>query len=155
MKKTVSDSLTEQVHIITQADLNGYSRLFGGKLMEWIDIVAGVTARRHSGKNITTAMVDSLKFKNAAHANDMLVIIGKVTYVGKTSMEICVKTYVEISDGMRHLINTAFFVMVALDENEKPTAVPELVLVTEQEKMEWEFARLRNLARKNRKMGEF
>ena len=40
MERRVSESRTEQVQILTQAELNGYGRLFGGKLMEWIDIVA-------------------------------------------------------------------------------------------------------------------
>ena len=123
--------------------------------MQWIDIVAGVTARRHSGKNVTTLMVDSLQFKEAAYANDLIVIIGKVTYVGRTSMEVCVRSYVEEQDGMRRLINTAYFVMVALDENEKPTEVPGLILESEEEKMEWEFAKKRNEMRKNRRKGEF
>ena len=55
--KTVSESATTQVQILTQANLNGYQRLFGGQLMSWMDIVAAVTARRHSGKNVTTACV--------------------------------------------------------------------------------------------------
>ena len=151
MDKRVSDSKTEQVQWVSQSDLNGYKRLFGGKLMQWIDIVAGVTARRHSGKNVTTLMVDSLQFKEAAYANDLIVIIGKVTYVGRTSMEVCVRSYVEEQDGMRRLINTAYFVMVALDENEKPTEVPGLILESEEEKMEWEFAKKRNEMRKNRR----
>ena len=155
MDKRVSDSKTEQVQWVSQSDLNGYKRLFGGKLMQWIDIVAGVTARRHSGKNVTTLMVDSLQFKEAAYANDLIVIIGKVTYVGRTSMEVCVRSYVEEQDGMRRLINTAYFVMVALDENEKPTEVPGLILESEEEKMEWEFAKKRNEKRKNRRKGEF
>jgi len=49
MEKTVSESRTEQVQILTQGTLNGDKRLFGGKLMEWIDVVAAVVARRHSG----------------------------------------------------------------------------------------------------------
>ena len=155
MDKRVSDSKTEQVQWVSQSDLNGYKRLFGGKLMQWIDIVAGVTARRHSGKNVTTLMVDSLQFKEAAYANDLIVIIGKVTYVGRTSMEVCVHSYVEDQDGMRKLINTAYFVMVALDENEKPTEVPGLILESEEEKMEWEFAKKRNEMRKNRREGKF
>ena len=155
MDKRVSDSKTEQVQWVSQSDLNGYKRLFGGKLMQWIDIVAGVTARRHSGKNVTTLMVDSLQFKEAAYANDLIVIIGKVTYVGRTSMEVCVRSYVEDQDGMRKLINTAYFVMVALDENEKPTEVPGLILESEEEKMEWEFAKKRNEMRKNRREGKF
>lgn len=155
MNKKVSESKTEQVQIISQSDLNGYKRLFGGQLMQWIDTVAGVTARRHCGKNVTTAMVDSLQFKEAAYANDLIVLIGKVTYVGRTSMEVCVRSYVEGLDGMRRLINTAYFVMVALDENEKPSEVPGLMLETEEEKMEWEYAKKRNEVRKSRRKGEF
>lgn len=138
--KKVSDSYTEQVQMITSPDLNGYGRLFGGRLMEWIDVVAGIVARRHSGRNVTTAMVDTLCFRAAAYPNDTIVLVGKVTYVGKTSMEVCVRTMVEDLDGMRHTINKAYLVLVALDENEKPVRVPDLILETEEEKMEWRLA---------------
>ena len=52
--KRASESYTTQVHILTQANLNGYNRLFGGTLMSWMDVVAGVTARRHAERNVTT-----------------------------------------------------------------------------------------------------
>ena len=133
-KKTVSQSRTEQVQILTQGNLNGYKRLFGGKLMEWIDIVAAVTARRHCGMNVTTAAIDSLEFTDAAYANDTIVLVGTVTYVGKTSMEICVKTYIEALNGERKLINSAYVIMVALDENERPAEVPGLICETKKEK---------------------
>jgi len=142
-EKRVCDSYAEQVQILTQANLNGYSRLFGGQLMEWIDIVAAVVARRHSGKNVTTAVVDMLEFKEPAYANDTLIIMGKITYAGKTSMEIKVMTYVEELSGVRKLINTAYIVMVALDENDIPTEVPKLILETEEEKREHQEALLR------------
>ena len=151
MEKRVSESRTEQVQILSQGSLNGYKRLFGGKLMEWIDVVAAVTARRHSGRNVTTAAVDSLEFREAAYANDTLVIIGYITYTGNTSMEICVKTYVESLDGTRRLINKAYVIMVALDENERPTHVPGLILETEEEKREWEQALQRKAERSRRK----
>ena len=73
-EKRVCDSYAEQVQILTQANLNGYSRLFGGQLMEWIDIVAAVVARRHSECNVTTAVVDMLEFKKPAYANDTIII---------------------------------------------------------------------------------
>lgn len=152
MQKRVSDSRTEHVQILSQGSLNGYKRLFGGKLMEWIDIVAGVTARRHSGRNVTTACVDSLEFTSAAYANDTIVISGHITYVGKTSMEVCVNTFVESLTGERRLINHAYVVMVALDENENPTEVPGLITETEEEKAEWEAGRARSIARKQRRI---
>ena len=133
MDKRVKDSYSEQVQVLTQANINGYNRLFGGQLMEWIDIVAAVVARRHSGRNVTTAVVDTLTFQAPARANDTIIICGYVTYVSRTSMEVCTKTYVENLNGSRQLINTAYLVMVALDENENPTVVPRLILETEEE----------------------
>lgn len=153
MIKRVSESRTEQAHIITQSDLNGYKRLFGGQLMEWVDIVAAVTARRHCEMNVTTAMIDTLEFREPAHANDLIVLIGQITYVGSSSMEVCVRSYVENLNGMRRLINKAYFVMVALDENEQPIKVPGLILENDYEKEEWEAAEKRYKMRKNRRKG--
>lgn len=149
--KRVKDSRTEQVQILSQSTLNGYKRLFGGKLMEWIDVVAAVVARRHSGCNVTTAAVDSLEFTGAAYANDTLVLIGYMTYTGTTSMEVCVKTYIEALDGSRKLVNQAYIVMVALDEKEKPTRVPKLIVETQKERDEWAAAERRSAARNKRR----
>ena len=143
MEKKVSDSYTEQVQILTQGNMNGFGRLFGGQLMQWIDIVAAVTARRHSECNVTTVLVDSLEFKHPARINDTLLITGCITYVGNTSMEICVNTYIEFLDGHRKLINRAYFVMVALDEFDRPKTVPRLILTSPEEREAWEESIIR------------
>lgn len=154
-EKTVENSKTEHVQILTQSTLNGYKRLFGGKLMEWIDIVAAVVARRHCGKNVTTAYIDSLSFKGPAYANDTIVLKGYMTYTGKTSMEICVKTFVENLNGELDLINTAYVVMVALDENDRPSIVPQLILQNENEQQEWNRAVKRKDLRLKRRNEEY
>ncbi len=147
MEKKVSDSYTEQVQILTQSSMNGFGRLFGGVLMQWIDVVAAVTARRHCEKNVTTVLVERLEFKKPARANDTVLLTGNITYVGKTSMEVCVNTYVEELNGNKSLINRAYVVMVALDENDKPCEVPKLILTTEEEKRQWEMGKARKEAR--------
>ena len=141
--KKVSDSLTEQVRIVISPDINSFGRLFGGQLLKWIDEVAGATARRHCGHNATTAAIDNLQFKSGAFLNDVIVIIGRVTHVGNTSMEIRVDTYIEDTDGSRTPINRAYFVMVCMDENDKPTPAPQLILESPEEEMEWENAKKR------------
>lgn len=146
--KKISDSRTQNVQILTQGNLNGYKRLFGGKLMQWIDIVAAVCARRHSGKNVTTLLVDSLIFKKSAYANDTIVLDAFISYAGSTSMEITVKTYVESLSGKREEINTAYVVMVAIDENEKPTKVPLLIAENDEERKILEDGKKRYLMRK-------
>ncbi len=145
--KHVSDSLTEQVQIIMPSHNNGSNRLFGGQLVEWIDIVASVVARRHSGCNVTTAAIDNLQFKAGAFMNNTLVLIGRITYVGKTSMEIRVDTYVEDLNGIRKVVNRAYVVMVALDDEDHPTSVPGLILETESERAEWEAGTRRHSLR--------
>ncbi len=150
-EKRVSDSHTQQVQIIMPSDINGFDRVFGGRLMEWIDIVSGVVSRRHSNCNTTTIFVDNLHFKQPAHVNSTIVLDGRVTYVGNTSMEVRVDTFVESLTGEKVLVNRAYLVMVALDENEIPTRVPRLVLESEEEKAEWEAAKIRNKHRLERK----
>ncbi len=136
--KKAEESYTEQVQILTQEHMNGYGRLFGGTLMSWIDVVAAVVARRHSGANVTTAYVSELVFKAPAFANDTILLCGHVSYVGKTSMEICVESFVENLDGTRKQINKAYVTMVALDQNNIPCAVPLLEIETEEQRAEFE-----------------
>jgi acyl-CoA hydrolase len=154
-EKRVVDSQVETVHIVRPNHLNGANRLFGGILIQWLDEVAGIVAKRHAMTNVTTASIDNLHFMQGAYQNEMVVIIGKLTYVGKTSMEVRVDTYVENKSGIRKPINRAYFVMVALDEDDKPVEVPGLILETETEKAEWEAAQKRREMRSQRKVEGF
>lgn len=149
LEKKVEESMIETVHMVRPTHLNSAGRLFGGMLMQWIDEVAGIVAKRHCMCNITTASVDNLKFIRGAYQDDMVVIRGKMTYTGRTSMEIRVDTYIEDLQGIRKPINRAYFTMVALDENDKPKVIPKLIVRTEAEKAEWEGAQKR---RENRLM---
>ena len=151
LSKTVDESRVETIHIVRPNHLNGANRLFGGIMMQWIDEVAGIVAKRHSMCNITTAAVDNLTFLHGAYQNDMVVITGKVTWVGNSSMEICVDAYVENLSGERNRINNAHFIMVALDENDKPVQVPRLILQTEEEHQAWANGEARRKIRIQRK----
>jgi len=152
--KTVDDSRVETVYIVRPSHLNGANRLFGGILMQWIDEAAGIVAKRHSMCNVTTASVDNLTFLNGAHNGDMIVIKGKLTWVGSSSMEVCVDTYVENKLGERERINNAHFIMVALDENDRPVAVPRLILRTEDERLAWTHGEERRRIRIQRKQNK-
>ena len=149
--KTVDDSRVETVRIVRPNHLNGANRLFGGILMQWIDEVAGIVAKRHCMCNVTTASVDNLTFLHGAYQNDMIVIKGKMTWVGSSSMEVCVDTYVENLSGERHRINNAHFMMVALDENDRPVKVPRLILRTEDEHLAWAHGEERRRIRNQRR----
>lgn len=154
-QKKVKVSKTEQVYIIRSKDINGFGRLFGGLLMQWIDELAGIITRRHCGMEVTTAAIDNLSFKSGAYLNDMVVLSGKLTYVGNSSMEVRVDTYIEDKQGKRKSINRAYIVMVAIDGEGRAVGVPGLEIETEVERAEWAGGEKRYQLRKKRRIEGF
>lgn len=148
--KRVEESVVQQVHTLRYEHLNRSRRLFGGVLMAWIDEVAGLAAMRHSGCTVVTAAVDKLEFKESATMDDMLSMEGRLTYVGRSSMEVRVETWAEGLGAKRRLVNRAFVVMVALDEDGKPTSVPGLGPLSPEEQEEWARGERRHKLRKKR-----
>ena len=136
---------TTAVQIVMPQHCNGYAkpRLFGGQIMAWIDVIGAVAARRYTNAAVTTVCIDNLTFLKPAHLNDTVVQEATVTWTGRTSLEVRVDSMVERLDGSRELINRAYVVFVALDENDKPTAVPPFVPETEEEKRIFQDAEIR------------
>ena len=154
MEKAVSESRIEQVYQVRPEHLNGAGRLFGGKLMEWIDELAGLVGIRHAQQDVITASIDNLKFIRGAYLKDIIVLIGRVTFVGTTSMEVRVDTYIESIEGIRKPINRAYLTLVAIDAQGNPVEVPGLILETEAQKAEWEAGiRRREMRRQRREEG--
>lgn len=153
--KQVSDSQVEQSYLLMPRHINGSGRLFGGQLVAWIDEVAGIVGKRHAESDIVTACFDNLVFKAGAYLNDTVVVRGHLTYVGNTSMEVRVDTYREALDGTRTMINRAYVVMVAVDQNGKSRPVPGLLIEGESAKAEWEAAQKRAELRKVRRKEGF
>lgn len=154
MEKAVSESRIEQVYQVRPEHLNGAGRLFGGKLMEWIDELAGLVGIRHAQQDVITASIDNLKFIQGAYLKDIIVLIGRVTFVGRTSMEVRVDTYIESIEGIRKPINRAYLTLVAIDAQGNPVEVPGLILETEAQKAEWEAGiRRREMRRQRREEG--
>ncbi len=155
--KTVNDSLTECVRLVKHEDINGGSRLFGGRLMQWMDEAAGICAMRHSGGIITTAAVDNLQFKKGAYVGDVVALVAKITYVGNTSMEVRVDVYVEeLKTGERHVINRAYFTEVCVTEDGTPVPVPYTIAPENpSEQAEWDGAIKRISMRKERRSQGF
>ncbi len=144
---------TTSVQIVLPQHCNGTEsqRLFGGQMMAWIDITGAVAARRYTNCAVTTACVDNLSFIGAAFINDTIVQEAWVTWTGNTSLEVRVDSFVEHLDGGRTLVNRAYAVYVALDENDRPVRVKTFVPVTEEEKRENLDAQKRREIRQQRR----
>ena len=155
-KRTVDYSMIENFHVIRHEDINGTGRLYGGRLLSWIDETAATCAQRHTSLEITTASIDNLTFKQGVYLNEIVVLVAKVTYVGKTSIEVRVDSYVEDKEGFRHPINRAYLTYVAITREGKPVPIPYgLEITRENEKMEWETALMRKKNRIERSRAGF
>ena len=149
------ETIIEQVYTVRPPHVNGYGRLFGGQLMQWIDETAGIAARRYAKSTVTTAAIDNLNFKYPAFQNDMIVLVAKITYVGRTSMEVRVDTYIENLQGYRNNINRAYVIMVAIDGDGKPIEIPTLEISSEAEQAEWDAGKRRYELRRQRRVEGF
>lgn len=137
--KKPCESLAEHIQIVFSEHINGSGRLFGGKLLEWMDVVAAVVARRHSESEVTTVSIDKVDFSAPANLNDTVVLKGKLIHAGNSSMNVRITAYVEKLSGERVKINTANFIMVALDESGRPARVPRLAPETDEERSDYEY----------------
>ena len=143
---------TTTVQIVMPQHCNGYAkpRLFGGQIMAWIDVIGAVAARRYTQRAVTTVCIDNLAFLKPAYLNDTVVQEAVVTWTGRTSLEVRVDSMVERLDGSRELINRAYAVFVALDDEDMPTGIPMLVPETDEEKQEFRAAEQRRQIRLSR-----
>jgi acyl-CoA hydrolase len=134
-KKPCNASLTVKTSHVLPPDTNTHGTLFGGKLMAHMDDVAAIAGARHARKPVVTASTDSVDFINPVYEGDTICLEAFVTYTHKTSMEIFVKAITEnLLTSERKICASAFLTMVAIDENSKPSPVPEVYPETEEEK---------------------
>jgi acyl-CoA hydrolase len=152
--KTPEMSRVEMTELVIPNDTNPLGNLLGGRLMHWIDIAGAMAASRHANKVVATVALDSLDFRHPARMGELVILKAKLTWTGRTSMEVTVNVYAEnIKTGNVILTNKAYITFVALDDEGKPTPVPPLFPETEEEKKDYVEAELRRnerLKRRNR-----
>ena len=147
--KSPKESAVVTRYLLMPHQANPQGTAFGGAIVAWIDMVAAMAAQRHCGKEVVTASIDSLVFKEPIRIGDHVVLKASINYVGRSSMEVGVQVSREDPHGGDKVIaTTAHLTFVALDENKRPIAVAPILPETEQEKKRCENAKLRVKARK-------
>ena len=139
--RTVAQSQSERSDVIFPADANAVGNLFGGRLMQFIDLAGAMAAQRHSREQVVTASMDHLDFVAPVHVGDLLILKSSVNRAFRTSMEVGVKAMVEdMRTGELRHVSTAYLTFVAMDGKGNPVEVPQIVPETEHEKRRYEDA---------------
>lgn len=151
-EKFCKDSFVVKTSIVLPPNTNNYGTMFGGKLMEYIDDVAAISAMRHARKSVVTASTDSVDFLHPIYEGHSVCLESFVTYTGRTSMEVFVRVIAEdLLSGERNVCALSFLTMVAIDDHGKPAEVPKVIPQTEVEKELFLSAKDRAETRKKRR----
>jgi len=107
--------------------VNNLGHVFGGEILSMVDRAAAVSAMRHAGRPSVTVSIDQVEFKEPIFSGELVTCLARVTYVGRTSMEIGVQVTAEnLLTGVRRLTNSCYLTFVAIDDDHRPCPVPLL-----------------------------
>src|SRR5450756_871392 len=133
--RKVTESQSERSEIIFPADANALGNLFGGRLMQYIDLVGAMAASRHARAIVVTASMDHLDFVAPVHVGDLLILKSSVNRAFRTSMEVGVKAMVEdVREQCLKHVSSAYLTYVAVDQTGRRLVVPQLVTETDNQR---------------------
>ena len=136
-----SETLAITTKIVLPNDTNTLGNLFGGQLLAWMDVIASVSAHRHSKRVVVTASVNNVSFQKPINHASIVTLEAKVSRAFNSSMEVFLDVFVEDAvTGQREKCNEAIYTFVAVDQNGNPIQVPALIPETEEEKMRYDGA---------------
>lgn len=124
LQERIDQSQTSIFKAVFPNTTNHYDTLFGGTAMQLMDEVAFISATRFSRMKMVTVSSDRIDFKMPIPHGTIIELVGKVTYVGKTSLKVRVTIYKEqMYSDLREKAIVGDFTFVAIDENKKPCPI--------------------------------
>ena len=139
--RPVRESMAEYTELTLPNDANSLGTLFGGKLMQYVDVAASLAAARHARCPIVTASVDHMTFLQPIKIGQLVVLKSAVNRVFRTSMEVGVKVFVEdLHTGEVRHVSSAYLTFVALDQDRNRVVLPPVIPESDDEKRRFEQA---------------
>ena len=140
-KKKKSEPL-HMVEMVFPDSTNHYGTMFGGKVLDLMDRAAFLVSTRFSNQSMVTASMERIDFYAPIKSGNLVELIARVVYTGRTSITVKVDLFSENPIlKTRERASQGYFNMVSVNENGRPIPVPSLLLSTDQDKKEWEHVR--------------
>ncbi len=129
---TLLDTYIENRERVQPNHANNYDTAHGGIVMKWMDEIGAMSAMRFAGETCVTASVNRMDFTRPIPVGDTTIIESYVYDAGRTSAKVKLRAFrEEPRTGERERTTESYFVYVAVDDDGKPTAVPDLSVETE------------------------
>ena len=125
-EEKIQNSETHVFKVVFPNITNHHNTMFGGTVMEMMDEVAFMTATRFARKAFVTVSCDRIDFKKPIPADTLVELIGRVKYVGNSSLKVNVQVFVEqMYDEIREKAVSGDFTLVAIGDDKKPMKIFE------------------------------
>ena len=149
-KRAVQVTNTE---LVFPTHTNHYGTIFGGRVLELMDITGALAAMRFSNEEAVTASIEAVDFKKPIKVGDIIELKARVIYTANTSMVVKVDVFmVNKFSEKEDFACSGHLIFVAVDSNGEPREVPKLRCVTAQEKKLWKIGEgIKKKAKERRK----
>ncbi len=108
-------------------DINANGHIFGGWVLSQMDIAAGIVASRRANGPVATVAIEAMEFIAPILLHDVISVYARIERTGRTSMGIRIEVVASRNRGTQEVkVTEALFTFVALDENNRPRALPQL-----------------------------
>ncbi|MEE2786638.1 MAG: acyl-CoA thioesterase [Myxococcota bacterium] len=145
-------SKVEMTELVLPQDTNYHGTVFGGRILQWIDIAGAIAAQRHARCKVVTASIDDMHFVMPIRLGDTVILYASVNSAHRTSMEVGIRVERELRGTMaREHAASAYLTFVAVNDGGQPIEIPSLIVETAEERRRQEDAQLRRQFRLKRR----
>ena len=143
--------ISESTLLVRPEHLNHHGFLFGGRLLEWLDEQAYISAISHlkPEANLVTVAIDRVEFRYSVVQGSLLRFRSLPVHIGRTSLTVFTQVFrrkAGPSEPWGEEIFRAYVSFVCLDKKAQPTPVAPLLvaplsrdtLETEEERKHWD-----------------
>ncbi len=121
------ETVIENRVIVQPNHANSLGTAHGGNVLKWMDEIGGLSAMRFAGETCVTARMDQVNFRRPIQVGDTALIEAYVYDAGETSVRVRIRAARENPrSGETERTTESFAVYVAIDDDRRPTPVPEL-----------------------------
>jgi acyl-CoA hydrolase len=146
--KPASESRVEMIELAMPTDANNLGTVFGGRIVQWMDLAGAMAARRHARTPVVTAAMDELTFQAPVRLGHVAILNARVNAAFGSSMEVEVEVFDEDPDtGVRRRCCDGFLTFVSLDKENRPAGVPQVLATSDDERQREREAHARRARR--------
>ena len=140
--KVCTSEWVSTVDLVFPNQVNPLGTLFGGRVLELMDINSSIACWRFCKLPSVTASTEPVDFRSPVYVGNIIEVKSRVAFAGRTSMIVRTEVYSENpSDDERKLCTIGHMSFVAIGEDKKPRHVPNLRVETDAERRHFDIAK--------------